>query len=114
MPALVGGAVGVLLILGDLSLPRSMVSATSRIRRSRLLSSRLLAAGIGEETIFRLFFISFWTWVVSRVICAGAAQTVIFWIVSVFSAMAFGVSHLPAFMYLENWKTIAECPADDG
>ncbi|MGE5072127.1 MAG: hypothetical protein ACM3MF_01750, partial [Anaerolineae bacterium] len=37
-------------------------------------------------------------------------QTVVFWIVAVFAAVAFGMSHLPAIMYLEGWKTAADVP----
>ena len=110
VPALVGAAVGIVIIVGDLifrsingigpfphpPFPTSVVAA--------------ITAGIGEETIFRLFFISFWTWLVSKVILRGRAQTLIFGIVSIFSAIAFGFGHLPSVMVLFGWNAIEQVP----
>ncbi len=69
-----------------------------------------LAAGIGEETIFRLFFISLWTWLVSRVSLRWRAQTPVYWVVSVFSAVAFAMSHLPSIMFLNSWTSVSQVP----
>lgn len=69
-----------------------------------------ITAGIGEEIIFRLFFITFWVWLISYVILKKKWQNNIFWIVSIISALAFGLGHLPALMILFEYKSIAEIP----
>lgn len=111
IPALVGVAVGILIIIGDLifrpingighfphpPFPTSVVAA--------------ITAGIGEEIMFRLFFICFWTWLVSKVILRGRFQTIVYWVVSLFSAVAFGFGHLPSLMFLEGWATFSQVPA---
>jgi len=110
IPAIAGAVVGIVLIVGDLvfrsfngigpfphpPFPTSLVAS--------------LAAGIGEETVFRLFFISLWTWLVSRVILRGRFQPAVYWVVSVFSAIAFGMSHLPSIMFLKGWTTMSQVP----
>ena len=55
-------------------------------------------AGIGEEVIFRLFFVPFWVWLISSVILKGRGQGQIFWAVAVASALAFALGHLPSVM----------------
>jgi len=57
-----------------------------------------IGAGIGEEILFRLFFISFWTWLVGKVILRGRSLTIVYWVVSVVAALGFAAAHLPAFM----------------
>ncbi len=110
IPAIAGAVVGLFIIAGDLvfrsinglgpfphpPFPTSIVAS--------------LAAGIGEEAVFRLFFISLWTWLVSSVILRGRAQPVVYWIVSVFSAIAFAMSHLPSVMFLKGWTDISQVP----
>jgi hypothetical protein len=110
VPAIAGGIVGLFIIIGDLvfrsvngigpfphpPFPTSIVAA--------------LAAGIGEETIFRLFFISLWTWLVSGVILRGRAQPAVYWIVAVLSAVAFAMSHLPSIMFLKGWTEVGQVP----
>lgn len=67
-------------------------------------------AGIGEETLFRLFLIVFWVWLISHVLLKGRWQTEVFWIVSSFAALAFGLGHLPAIMFLLGLQQITEIP----
>jgi hypothetical protein len=40
----------------------------------------------------------------------GRWQIQIYWLASVISAAAFGMSHLPAFMFMENWATMNQIP----
>jgi membrane protease YdiL (CAAX protease family) len=68
------------------------------------------SAGIGEELIFRLFFISFWVWLVSDVILKRKWQNQIFWTLAVASAFAFSLAHLPSLMFLFGLKTIGDVP----
>src|SRR5512143_528270 len=84
IPAIAGAVVGIVLVVGDLVF-RSFNGIGSFPHPpfpTSLVAS--LAAGIGEETVFRLFFISLWTWLVSRVILRGRFQPVVYWVVSVF------------------------------
>ncbi len=67
-------------------------------------------AGIGEEVIFRLFFIPFWTWLISVVLLKGRWSNEIFWIVAVFSAVAFALGHLPSVMVVFGIESIDQVP----
>ncbi|UCH63499.1 MAG: CPBP family intramembrane metalloprotease [Fidelibacterota bacterium] len=110
IPALIGLGLGIFLIVADAvfsqfhdlgplphpSFPASIVASAT--------------AGISEEVIFRLFFISFWMWLVSRVILKGRGQEPVFWIVAVLSALAFAFGHLPATMAFFEFSTIGEVP----
>jgi hypothetical protein len=111
IPALVGVGLGISFILVDRLLsqfhtlgplphppfPTSLVASAS--------------AGIGEEVLFRLFFISFWVWLISSVMLKGKWQTQIFWLVALFSALAFAFGHLPSVMLLFGFKAIGDIPA---
>ena len=59
-----------------------------------------VAAAIGEEMIFRLFFISFWTWLVGKVILRGRGLNVVYWVAATCSALIFAASHLPSLMII--------------
>ncbi len=110
IPALAGVALGIFFILVDIvfqawhglgplphpPFPTSVVAS--------------IAAAIGEEIIFRLFFISFWVWLVSRVLLKGRAQMPIFRIVAVVSALLFAFGHLPSVMLLYGFESIQTIP----
>ena len=70
-----------------------------------------IAASIGEEIIFRLFFISFWVWPVSAILLKGRWQTQIFWIIALISALAFAFTHLPSVMFLIGVESIQAIPS---
>jgi hypothetical protein len=57
-----------------------------------------------------LFFISFWVWLISFKILKGKGQNTVFWIISLFSALAFAIGHVPAVMFLFGWKSFTEIP----
>ncbi|MCF7885817.1 MAG: CPBP family intramembrane metalloprotease [Candidatus Marinimicrobia bacterium] len=110
VPALVGISLGVLFILTD-----HVVSQTHNLEpfpHPELLTALVASFGasIGEETIFRLFFISFWTWLFSSVILNGRWRIQIFRIVAVLSALAFAMGHIPAVMNLLDLSNISEIP----
>ncbi|HSW30140.1 MAG TPA: CPBP family glutamic-type intramembrane protease [Longimicrobiales bacterium] len=69
-----------------------------------------LTAGIGEEVLFRLFFISLWVWLVSHVLLRGRAQGRVFAAVTAVSALAFTVAHTPAVMYLMGLERVGDIP----
>jgi hypothetical protein len=110
IPALLGAGVAIVLIIGDLLF--APINGIGRFPHPPFPTSIVaaLAAGIGEETIFRLFFISFWTWLVSKIILRGRGFTAVYWVVSILSAVAFGMSHLPSIMFLYQWTAVAQVP----
>jgi hypothetical protein len=100
IPAIVGALIGVVLIILDLVF--SPINEVGQIIHPPFPTSIMasLSAGIGEEMLFRLFFISFWTWLIGKVILRGKGLTIVYWIVAVFSAFAHGASHMPTAMIL--------------
>jgi membrane protease YdiL (CAAX protease family) len=69
-----------------------------------------VVAGIGEELIFRLFFISVCVWLLSRVLLKQRAQTTIFWTIAVISALVFAAAHLPSVMVMVGLDSVTELP----
>lgn len=110
IPALIGVGIGAFFILGDMIL--SQFHALGPLPHPPFPTSLVTSAvaGIGEELIFRLFFISFWVWLISYVILKKRWQNQIFWIVTIFSALAFAAGHIPSVMILLGLNTINEIP----
>jgi hypothetical protein len=110
IPALVGTGLGVFLIVADAILSR--FHALGPLPHPPFPTSLVASAsaGIGEELIFRLFFIPFWIWLISYVILKKKWQNPVFWIVATVSALAFAFGHIPSVMVLFEWKTIGEIP----
>jgi hypothetical protein len=108
IPALVGVALGVVVVIGDLIF--SPINGIGRFVHPAFPASLLAAigAGIGEEILFRLFFISFWTWLVGKLILRGRGLTIVYWVVSVVAALAFAAAHLPAFMVILGVSDISQ------
>jgi hypothetical protein len=100
IPAITGALIGVVLIILDLVFGR--FNGVGQLIHPPFPTSIVasLSAGIGEEMLFRLFFISFWTWLVGKVILRGKGLTIVYWVVAVFSAIAHGASHTPTAMIL--------------
>jgi hypothetical protein len=110
-PAIVGVALGILLIIVDTVASRynPLGALPHPVFPTSMVAS--ITAGIGEETIFRLFFVSFWVWLISYVILRKKYQAQVFWIVSFFSAMAFAFGHVPSLLILYNIN-ISQMPAE--
>jgi len=110
IPALIGATLGVFFVLADAIF--SKFHTLGPIPHPPFPTSLVasVAAGIGEEVIFRLFFISFWVWLVANVILKRKRQNQIFWIVAVASAFAFALAHVPSVMFLFGLKTIGDIP----
>jgi len=98
IPALVGIAIGVFFIFADIILSRfhTLGPLPHPPFPTSLVTSAI--AGIGEEIIFRLFFIPFWVWLISFVILKRRWQNQIFWIIAILSALAFAFGHIPSVM----------------
>ncbi len=110
IPALVGLAIGVFFIIADalFSQFHSLGPLPHPPFPASIVGS--LTAGIGEELIFRLFFISFWVWLISHVILKKRWQNQVFWIVAILSALTFAVGHIPSMMILFGLNTVSEIP----
>lgn len=110
VPALIGLGLGIVFIIGDLLFSR--VNGIGRLVHPPFVTAIVasLAAGIGEETMFRLFFICFWIWLIARVLLRGRWQTPIYWVVSILSALAFAMAHLPALMFFHGWTAFNQIP----
>ncbi len=110
IPALVGAGIGIFIILSDLFFSRyfSIGPIPHPPFPTSIFGS--ISAGIGEEIIFRLFFISLWVWLISHVILKKKWQNQVFWIIAGISALAFAVGHVPSVMFLFGYKTINDIP----
>jgi membrane protease YdiL (CAAX protease family) len=111
IPGLIGAALSVFLIVGDIIF--SHFNGIGRLQHPPFPSSIFasLSAGIGEEIIFRLFFISFWVWLVSKVLLRGWGQGPVFWVFTSLSALAFALGHLPSVMMLYNFNSFNDVTA---
>lgn len=110
IPALIGATLGVFFVFADAIL--SKFHTLGPIPHPPFPTSLVASASaaIGEEVIFRLFFVSFWVWLVSNVILKRKWQNQIFWIVAVGSAFAFAMAHIPSIMFLFGLKTVGNIP----
>jgi hypothetical protein len=110
IPALVGISLGVFIILADLFFGR--FHSLGPIPHPPFPTSIVVSAtaAIGEELLFRLFFISFWVWLVCHVILKKRLENRIFWIVTMLSALAFGAVHIIPAPMLFGLKTVSEMP----
>jgi len=110
LPAFTGAAIGILFIAIDqvLSNFHEMGPLPHPPFPTSLVAS--LSAGIGEEVIFRLFFISFWVWLISHIVLKKRWENQVFWIVVVFSALAFAAAHLPSVMILFEVSSVGSLP----
>ena len=110
IPALVGIGIGLFFIVVDVLL--SQFHSLGPLPHPPFPTSIIASviAAIGEEIIFRLFFISFWVWLISYVILKKRWQEQVFWIVAIFSAFAFAFGHLPSVMVIFGIDQINEIP----
>jgi hypothetical protein len=108
IPGLTGAGLGVFFILADLIF--SGFQPYGRLPHPPFPTSLVASAtaGIGEEMIFRLFFIPLWVWVMSYLLLRRRGQEAIFWIVSIISALAFAAGHLPSVMFLLGAGTVSD------
>ncbi|MFC1810991.1 type II CAAX prenyl endopeptidase Rce1 family protein [Patescibacteria group bacterium] len=109
-PALIGCGIGILFILIDLLFNQFFAFGPIPHPEFPFSIIASLSAGIGEEVIFRLFYISFWVWLISHVLLKKRWQNQIFWIISILSALAFAFAHIPSVMILFNYASFADIP----
>lgn len=111
VPALVGVGTGIFFVLIDAGL--SPLHALGPLPHPPFPTSLVasVTAAIGEEVMFRLFFISFWVWLISQVILRGRWQRPIFWVMAVLSALAFALGHFPGLMLVLGLEEVSQIPA---
>lgn len=109
-PAIIGIFIGIFFIIIDLILSR--FHPLGRLPHPPFPTSLVnsIIAGIGEEVIFRLFFISFWVWLFSYLILKERWQNQIFWTFAVISAFSFAFSHIPTVLTIMSLGRISDIP----
>ena len=109
-PAFVGLALGVFFIVIDrLVSPFTLFGGLPHPAFPASLVASVTAA-VGEETMFRLFFISFWVWLISHVVLKQRGKNIVFWIIAIWSAVAFSAGHLPSVMIMKGLATPSQIP----
>lgn len=111
VPAIVGSLLGLFFIVVDLFL--NQFHSLGRLPHPDFPLSFVasITAGIGEEIMFRLFFVSFWVWFISYLILKDRFRNQIFWIVSVASALTFSVGHIPSVMAILGMTSVDQIPS---
>jgi membrane protease YdiL (CAAX protease family) len=109
-PALTGSFVGFLLIVGDALF--SKVNLIGKLIHPPFPTSLFasIAAGIGEEMLFRLFFISFFTWIFYSLVFKKKFLNATFWTVAIVSALLFSFGHYPLLMVIYGFNSLASIP----
>jgi len=106
IPALIGLFLGIFLILADALFSQFHVLGALPHPPFPTSIVASAVAGIGKELIFRLFFISFWVWLISYVILKKRWQNQIFWIITIFSAIVFAMAHIPTVLILTGLNNV--------
>ena len=83
IPAFIGAGIGVFFIAADVIFTRFHALGPLPHPPFPVSIVASLTAGIGEELLFRLFFISFWVWLISHVILRRRWQNQVFWLVAI-------------------------------
>jgi membrane protease YdiL (CAAX protease family) len=109
-PLLVGVGTGVFFVIADLVFVRfhALGSLPHPPFPTSLVAS--IAAGIGEEALFRLFLVPLLVWVFSSLLFKGRYRNPMFWIVSALSALLFALGHLPAVLSMLHLESVSELP----
>lgn len=110
LPALVGIGIGLFFIAVDVLL--SQFHPLGSVPHPPFPTSLIVSAiaAIGEEIIFRLFLIPFGVWLISYVILKKRWPEQVFWMVAIFSALAFAFGHFPSVMVIFGIDQINEIP----
>ena len=110
IPALIGAGLGAFFIVADIAMSPFHGLGLFPHPPFPMSLAASAAAAIGEEILFRLAFIPFWVWLISYVLLKNKWQNRVFWIVSVFSALAFAAVHIPTVMLLLGLSAVSEIP----
>ena len=107
---IIGGLLGITFIILDLVF--ASIHGLGTLPHPPLLTGIIasITAAIGEEIIFRLFFITFWYWIIGQIIFKEKYSNIIFWSISCLSAVAFTVTHFPSIMFLYGFESVSQIP----
>lgn len=110
IPALIGAGIGGFFIIADWIF--SWFHVFGRLPHPPFPTSLVVSAiaGIGEEIIFRLFFIPFWVWLISDVMLKQRWQDPVFAMAAVLSALIFAAGHIPSVMIILGLETVEAMP----
>jgi len=110
IPALAGMALGVLFILADAIFGK--LHALGRLPHPPFPASLVasIIAGIGEEVLFRLFFVVFWVWLLSHVVLRKRKLDAVFGAVTAVSALLFTAGHVPGVMHAFGLVQLRDMP----
>lgn len=112
VPMAIGGALGLVLIVGDGLFARASETWAGFPHPEFPLSIIASAtAGIGEEILFRLFVMGLWAFLLDLVLRRWKARRLSLWAGNVIASLAFGAAHLPATMMILGVSTPAELPS---
>jgi len=107
-PAYIGIGIGVLFIIVDIIFAK--FNGVGNVPHPPFFTAIIasLSAGIGEEIIFRLFFISFWFWLVFYIILKKKFLKQGFWIIAFVSAIVFALGHVPSVLLILGLDSIKD------
>jgi hypothetical protein len=110
IPGLAGMALGVLFVLADLVF--SKLHGLGLLPHPPFPASLMasITAGIGEEVLFRLFFVVFWVWLLSHVVLRKRGLDAVFGVVTAVSALLFTAGHLPVVMSSFGLEQVRDVP----
>ena len=110
IPLLLGLVCGVGVIVGDLLF--APINSIGRFPHPMFPASIFasLAAGIGEEILFRVFVFGLWALVLNWFLSRFNGRSVALWIANFIAALAFGAGHLGIIFLLTGAQTIGEVP----
>lgn len=110
LPALTGAGIGGFFVVADWIFSRFHVFGP--LPHPPFPTSLVVSAiaGIGEEMIFRLFFIPFWVWLISHVLLKGRWRGPVLRVAAVVSALIFAAGHIPSVMILLGLETVDALP----
>ena len=111
LPAALGAGLGASFIVADAFV--GSLHTAGRLPHPPFPTSLVtsVVAGIGEETVFRLFFIPLVTWLISSLLLRGQGQAAAFWVAAAWSAIAFAVSHVPMVVSALGMLSVRQMPA---
>jgi membrane protease YdiL (CAAX protease family) len=110
-PAIIGIGIGIFFIICDSIFSKfNTVGHIHHLPFPTSLTTSIIA-GIGEEIVFRLFFISFWLWLISSILLKGKGKNPLFWIITTFSALVFAIAHLPSVMFSFGFTSMTQIPS---
>ncbi|WP_051332225.1 CPBP family glutamic-type intramembrane protease [Cucumibacter marinus] len=109
-PLLIGIGIGIAFIAVDLAFApfNGIGRAPHPPFATAIVAS--VAAGIGEETIFRLLLIPLVFGALWLILRDRVSETHRFWIAAAIAALVFALGHLPAVMLQFGWASPAEVP----